>query len=194
MDQYVTGEIIKKLREEKGLTQLELAKKLNVTDKAVSRWETGKGYPDIAILETLSSSLGVSVTELLAGENVSNANRSFNMNRMKFYVCPVCGNVIFASGDAVINCCGIRIFALDVEDDDSEHTICIEKSEDEYYITVDHDMTKKHYISFIAGVKDDGCEIKKLYPEGPAEARFKISRTRYVYCYCNNHGLFRVRV
>ncbi len=194
MDQYITGEIIKRLREEKGLTQLELAKKLNVTDKAVSRWETGKGYPDIAILEPLSAALGVSVTELLTGENVANSNRSFNMNRMKFYVCPVCGNVIFASGDAVINCCGIRLFSLETEDDDNEHKMHIENSEDEYYITIDHEMSKKHYISFIAGVKDDGCEIKKLYPEGPAEARFKTSKTKYLYCCCNKHGLFRVKI
>lgn len=194
MDQYVTGEIIKKLREEKGLTQLELSKIVNVTDKAVSRWETGKGYPDIAILEPLSAALGVSVTELLSGENVANSNRSSNMNRMKFYVCPVCGNVIFASGDAVINCCGIRLFSLETEDDDVEHKMHIENSEDEYYITLDHEMSKKHYISFIAGVKDDGCEIKKLYPEGPAEARFKTSKTKYLYCYCNKHGLFRVKL
>ncbi len=194
MNQYVTGEIIKKLREENGLTQLELAKELNVTDKAVSRWETGKGYPDIAILEPLSVKLGVSVTELLAGENVANANRSFNMTKMKFYVCPVCGNVIVSSGDAVINCCGIRLFALNVEDDDTEHRIHIENIEDEYYITLDHEMSKKHYISFIAGVKDDGCEIKKLYPEGPAEARFKTSRTKFIYCYCNKHGLFKIKV
>lgn len=194
MDQYVTGEIIRKLREDKGMTQLQLSQILNVTDKAVSRWETGRGYPDIAMLEPLSTALGVSVTELLSGEYAANSNRSFNMNRMKFFVCPVCGNVIFASGDAVINCCGIRLYALDVEDDNEGHMINIENIEDEYYITLDHEMTKKHYISFIAGVKDDGCEIKKLYPEGAAEARFKTSRTKYLYCYCNKHGLFRIRV
>ena len=98
MNQYVTGAIIKKLREEKGLTQSELAQKLNVSNKAVSKWETAKGYPDITLIEPLARILGVSVMELLSGNDIINQNRSFNMLRTKLYVCPVCGNVIFATG------------------------------------------------------------------------------------------------
>lgn len=190
MNQYVTGEIIKKLREERRMTQAQLAELLNVSDKAVSKWETGRGYPDIALLEPLAGALGLSVTELLAGESVSNTNRSFNMTRIKFYVCPICGNVITASGEAVISCCGITLPASEPEEADEAHIVNVEKLEDEYYVTISHEMTKSHYISFIAGVKDDGFELKKLYPEGPAEARFKINRTRSLYFYCNKHGLY----
>lgn len=190
MNPYITGDMIRTLREGRNMTQTQLAEKLHVTDKAVSKWETGRGYPDIALLEPLASALGLSVTELLSGVSTENANRSSNMTRMKFYVCPVCGNVIFAAGEATISCCGIRLFALETEKADEAHTVQIEKSEDEYYVTLNHEMTKEHYISFIAAVKDDGCEIKKLYPEGPAEARFKTSRTKYLYYYCNKDGLF----
>ncbi len=109
MDQYVTGAMIKRLREQRNMTQLQLADILNVTDKAISKWETGRGYPDISFMEPLASALGVSVTELLAGEHVVNTNRSFNMLRLKLYVCPICGNVIQSSGEAVISCCGISL-------------------------------------------------------------------------------------
>ncbi len=194
MDAYVTGAIIKRLREEKGLTQAELAEKLSVSDKAVSRWETGRGYPDITLIEPLAAALGVSVAELLAGTSVTNRNRAFNMLRAKFYVCPVCGNMLFASGEAVISCCGITLTPSETEEADEAHTPVIEKIEDEYYVTLAHEMSKEHYISFIAAVTDMGVQIVKLYPEGNAEAYFKRSRVRCLYWYCNRHGMFGKKV
>lgn len=194
MNQYVTGAMIRRLRESKNMTQQQLADKLNVTAKAISKWETGHGYPDISLVEQLADSLGVSIIELFSGENVVNTNRSFNMLRMKYYVCPICGNIVCSTGEAVISCCGIVLPALEAETEDDAHHLCVEQVEDEYYVTIPHDMTKKHYISFIAAVKDDGCEIKKLYPEGNAEAGFKISRTKHLLYYCNIHGLFKVTV
>ena len=194
MDAYVTGAIIRQLREEKGMTQAELAEKLSVSDKAVSRWETGRGYPDITLIEPLASALGVSVSELLAGASVTNRNRAFNMLKAKFYVCPVCGNVLFASGEAVISCCGITLTPLETEEADAAHTPVIEKIEDEYYVTLPHEMSKGHYISFIAAMTDAGVQIVKLYPEGSAEAYFKRSRVRYLYWYCNRDGMFRKKV
>lgn len=194
MKQYVTGMMIKRLREDKNMTQQQLAEKMNVSDKAISKWETGRGYPDISLVEPLADALGVSVIELFSGENVVNTNKSFNMLRLKFYVCPICGNVIYSTGEAVISCCGIVLPALEAESEDDMHHLCVEKVEDEYYITIPHEMSKKHYISYIAAIRDDGCEIKKLYAEGNAEARFKISRTKYLLYYCNVHGLFKVRV
>ena len=176
------------------MTQLQLADQLKVSDKTISKWETGRGYPDIVLLEPLAKALGLSVTELLAGESVRNTNRAFNMKRLKFYVCPICGNVITSSGEAVISCCGITLPPLEPENMDSAHDIHTEQVEDECYITLAHEMSKEHYISFIAGIKEDGCEMKKLYPEGPAEARFKRSGLRWLYYYCNQHGLFRVGV
>ena len=194
MNQYVTGSIIKELRENKKLTQQQLADKLYVSDKTISKWETGKGYPDITLLEPLASELGISVIELMAGKSVINTNKSFNMMKTKFRVCPVCGNIICSTGNTVISCCGILLPSLEVETDDNNHEITIEKSEDEYYVKISHEMTKQHYISFIAAVKDNGYELTKLYPEGEAEARFKIERTQYIYYFCNHHGLFRKKI
>ena len=193
MNQYVTGALIRRLREERKMTQLQLAEELAVSDKAVSRWETGRGYPDVSLLERLAEALGVSLIELMSGEDVVNTNRSFNMRRLKFYVCPICGNVILSAGEAVISCHGIVLPPLEAENADEGHQPEIYRSEDEYYVALPHEMTRTHYISFMAAVTDDSCEIKKLYPEGPAEARFKTSRTEWIYCYCNQHGLFRAK-
>ncbi len=194
MNQYVTGAMIKRLREERKMTQQQLAERINVSDKAVSKWETGRGYPDISLIEPLSAALGVSLIELLSGENVVNENKASDMLRMKLYVCPLCGNVIQSTGKAIVSCCGIVLPPLEAEAEDDAHHLRIETVEDELYVTISHEMSRSHYISFIAAVKDDGCEIRKLYPEWNAEARFKRCRTKTLYYYCNRHGLFKVNV
>ena len=192
MDNYVTGAVIKRLRENKKMTQEELAQKIFVTSKAVSKWETGKGFPDVGLLESPGQALDVSVIELLSGEDITNLNKSCNMVKGKFYVCPICGNVIQTTGEAVISCCGITLPPLEAESPDNEHSLNIETIEDEYYVTLNHPMTKEHYISFIAAISDQGVQLVKLYPEADAQARFKISRVRKLYAYCNRHGLFEV--
>ena len=194
MDKYVTGDVIRRLREAKKLTQEELANRLYVSDKAVSKWETGKGYPDISLLEPLAKALDISVIELLSGNCIRNANRSANMARGKMYVCPVCGNVIQASGEALVSCCGITLPPLEAETPDKEHGISVEVVEDEYYVSVRHPMTKDHYISFLCAVSDMGTQLAKLYPEGNAGARFRIEWVRSVYGCCNRHGLFEVKL
>ena len=191
MDRYVTGAVIRRLRENKRMTQEELAEKLFVSGKAVSKWETGRGLPDVSLLEPLAKALDISVIELLSGEDICNQNQSFNMFKAKFYVCPVCGNVIQSTGDAVISCCGITLPPQEPERTDENHRIQVETVEDEYYVTVDHPMKKDHYISFLAAISDGGIQFVKLYPEGNAEARFKIRRVKRLYAYCNRHGMFR---
>jgi len=173
------------------MTQQQLAAKINVSEKAVSKWETGRGYPDISLIEPLSEALGVSVIELFSGSDVVNTNRSANYQRLRFYVCPVCGNVIESTGEAVVSCCGITLPPLEPEDAGDAHRLAVERSDGEYYVSIPHEMTKTHYISFIAAVRDNGIGLTKLYPEGCAEARFPIARTRYFLYYCNRHGLFR---
>ena len=194
MNQYVTGAMIKRLREEKKISQNKLAEVLGVSDKAVSRWETGRGYPDITLIEPLAAALGVSVIELFSGDDIVNTNKAAKMLRLKLYVCPVCGNVIQAAGETVVSCCGITLPPLEAEPADDSHSVRIEHVEDEYYISVAHEMKKAHHISFITAVRDDGFDTVKLYPEGNAEARFKVRGTRFFYCYCNRHGLFRIPV
>lgn len=194
MDNYITGSTIKRLREAKGITQAQLADKIGVSSKAVSKWETAKGLPDITLIEPLSSALGVSVMELMSGNTVTNKNISSNILRSKFYVCPICGNVIRTTGDALVSCCGITLPALEPEETDEAHEIKIEKVEDEYFVTVGHEMTKTHFISFIAHLTSDKVNFIKLYPEGNAEARFQLRGKGYLYIYCNKHGLMKKKI
>ena len=190
MNQYVTGAVIKELREKNKMTQLQLAEKLRVSDKAISRWETGKGYPDITLLESIADAFSISVTELISGNTVYNANVSANMLRSKLYICPVCGNVIHSMGEAVIHCHGILLTPAEAEETNEDHMIFIERVEDEYFVRIKHEMTKKHYISFIAAISHDRIQMVKLYPEGNAEARVKINGVKRIYFYCNRDGLF----
>ena len=186
--------LVRSLREKKGMTQAELAEKIGVTDKAVSKWETKKGLPDITLIEPLAAALGVSIAELLSGEHAENRNRAGNMLRSGFCVCPVCGNVIFSMGSAAVSCCGVTLSQLEAEEMDAEHEIVIEAVEDEHFITVRHEMTKDHYISFAAWVTLDRAQIVKFYPEGNAETRMQLRGSGNIYIYCNHHGLMRARV
>ena len=194
MNTYITGAVIRKLREEKNMTQLQLAEKVGVSDKAVSKWETSKGLPDISLIEPLAKALGVSVVEFMSGESVTNRNTSSNIMFSKFYVCPVCGNVMHSTGAAVMSCCGITLPPLEAEENDDEHTVTIENVEDEKFITVHHDMTKSHFISFAAYVTSDRMQFVKFYPEGNAETRMQFRGRGYLYIYCNRHGLMRKKV
>ena len=194
MNTYVTGAAIKKLRENKGITQSQLANQIGVSDKAVSKWETAKGLPDISLIEPLAKALGISVTELFSGEQIINKNISSNMLKIKFYVCPVCGNIIHSTGDAVISCCGITLPPLTAENADSEHEIQINRVEDEHFISVNHEMSKSHYISFAAFVTSDRVQIVKFYPEGNAETRFQLRGRGELYFYCNRHGLMKKKI
>lgn len=194
MNPYITGNMIRKLREERKLTQSDLAEQICVSDKTISKWETGKGYPDISLLEPLAHALQVSLIELLSGNDITNRNRSFNMKKLQFYVCPVCGNIIVGTGESVISCCGIILPPLEAEEPDAPHALSVQIVEDEYYVTLNHEMNKAHSISFIAAIRDNGYELFKLYPEGNAEARIPIRQTLAIYCYCTHHGLFKVRL
>lgn len=194
MNTYITGATIRRLREERCITQAELAEMISVSSKTVSKWETAKGLPDISLIEPLAKALGVSVMELMSGNTVINKNISANMLRSKFYVCPICGNVIHASGNAAISCCGVTLPPLEAEECDDDHVITIESVEDEHFLTVKHDMTKQHYISFIAFLSSGRYQMTKLYPEGNAETRLNLRGGGFLYFYCNKHGLFKKKV
>lgn len=194
MNTYVTGNTIRKLRENKHLTQSELGERIGVSDKAVSKWETGKGLPDLTLIQPLAQALDVSVIELMNGEQIINRNRSCNVMRSRLYVCPICGNVIHCTGDAVVSCCGVTLPPLDAEDPDAEHTLLIQRVEDAHFLTISHPMTKTHYISFMAFASSDRFQLVKLYPEGNAEARMQLHGHGILYFYCNRHGLMKKRL
>lgn len=194
MRNCITGKLIKKLREKNNMTQAELAEKLSVSDKTVSKWETGKGLPDISLLQPIAKVFNISVTELMSGTEINNINISANLMRSKFYVCPICGNVIHCMGEASVTCHGCTLTPLKAKETDERHMIFIEKIEDDYYIQIDHDMTKEHYISFVVALSEDKIQYLKLYPEGSAEARFDIRGIKRVLFYCNKDELFSIDI
>ena len=206
MNQYITGSTIKSLREKQNLTQAELAKLLCVSDKTISKWETGRGFPDITFLEPLSKFLKVSIIELLSGNEIINQNKNSNLRKSNFFTCPICGNVIFSVGNALISCCGIQLLPLEVENLSqnkneennnnfiNEHKINLENIEDEIFVSLNHPMEKNHFISWIASISFDSVIITKLYPEQNAECRFKKRGQLKIFAYCNRHGLFEIKV
>ena len=190
MNTYVTGTAIRQLREARGMTQAELAQQIGVSSKTVSKWETAKGLPDITLLQPLAQALGISVIELMNGQPIANRNVSANLLRGKFYVCPLCGNVLQATGSALVSCCGVVLPPMEAEEADEDHAITIEPVEDEHFLTVHHPMTKEHFISFAAFVTCDRVQLVKLYPEGNAETRLQLRGMGKIYYFCNRHGLF----
>lgn len=191
---YVTGKTIKELREKRKLTQKELAEKLQISDKAVSKWETGRGLPDIGIIDDLAKALGVSIAELLTGDCRENENLSGNMKKTHFYVCPICGNIITSVGCGSFNCCGVLLPEQEPEKPDDEHQIFIDTVDNEYSVTMNHPMTKEHYISFLAYVTSSDVETVKLYPEQDISVRFRKKGHGFLYFYCNRHGYFRAAI
>ena len=191
---YVTGNTIKELREKKKYTQKELAERLKISDKAVSKWETNRGLPDIGIIEDLAKVLGVSIAELLTGDCRENENSAGNMKRTHFYVCPICGNIITSVGCGSVTCCGVLLPEQEPEKVEEGHQLVVETVDNEYSVTMAHPMTKIHYISFIAYVTSDAVEMVKLYPEQDISVRFRKKGHGFLYCYCNRHGMFRMLV
>lgn len=192
MDLSKTGNLIAELRREKGLTQKDVAESLGICAKTVSKWETGRGFPDVSIIGELSRLFQVDISRLLQGEMPKIKPEVGNVKRTKFYVCEKCGNLLTSVGNAEIICCGRTLSPLSAKAADEAHRLNIEKIEDEYYITFSHPMTKEHYISFVSYVRFDRVLTVRLYPEQDGELRFPRMRGGKMYYYCNNHGLFEV--
>lgn len=188
------GRLIRELRERRRMTQADLARLVNVSDKAVSKWETGRGYPDIALLEVVAGALGTSSAELLGGHCVENDNVSANMVRSRLYVCPVCGNVVCATGEAHISCHGQVLAPLEAQPATGEHALTARMVEGELLVESDHPMEKGHHLTFLCALSSERAQLVRLYPEGPAQARLMRAGVRDVYVNCSRHGLFRAPV
>lgn len=191
METNRVGRLIYSLRTEKQMTQKQLADAMHISDKTVSKWERGLGYPDVSLLGSLSQILGVNIEKILSGELNPNEADGGNMKRVKFYICPGCGNVITSTGEADISCCGRKVSALTAQPADEEHSLKVEEIEYDYYITFPHEMNKEHYISFIAYVHGDRMLFVRLYPEQGGEVRFpRFGRRGKIYFGCTGHGLW----
>lgn len=189
MDQIKTGELIKKFRIEKRLTQKQLADLLNVSDKAVSKWECGNGCPDISLLTELAGILETDISFLLSGDIEINESEKGNMKKQRFYVCSKCGNIITSTSEASINCCGSKIFPLEMRKAEVTDRLIVEDIGGELYIHSEHEMTKEHYISFVAYLHDNKSMIFKQYPEWNIQITMPIFRSGMLIWYCTKHGL-----
>lgn len=190
MDCSKTGKLIFKLRKEHGMTQKQLADAMNISDKTISKWERGMGCPDVSLLHELSQVLSVNIETLLLGDLDPNRTDGGNMKKIKFYVCPTCGNVITSTSEAEVSCCGRKLNALVAKPSDKDHSPTVTEVENDYYITVTHEMSKTHYIHFVAYVSFDRILLIKLYPEQGAEVRFPKMYGGKLYFGCSQHGLW----
>lgn len=190
MDQMKTGGLIRTLRRRRGLTQLALAERLGVSDKVVSKWERGRGAPDIALLPSLSEALGVDTKALLRGDLEENEMTNGNMKRTRFYICPDCGSLLLSTESGELTCCGRRLSPLPVQKAEGEDRLDAVLSDGEWYITGRHEMRREHYISFLALLSGDTVLIKKLYPEWGLEVRLPRIPNATLLWYCTEHGLF----
>lgn len=191
MDCIKAGKLILSLRKEKNMTQKEIANALNISDKTISKWERGLGCPDVSLLGGLSNILGVNVEKLLIGDLSPNSKNTGNFKKIKFYVCSNCGDIIYSTGKPDVSCCGRKLVPLVDKENDEEHKITIDEIENDYYITIKHEMSKNHYISFVAYVSFDRVQLVKLYPEQNAEIRLPKRQKGNLYVYCSKHGLWR---
>lgn len=191
MDCAKVGKLILQLRKEKGLTQQKLADALNISNKTVSKWECGLGCPDVSLWTELSMLLGADIQKMLEGELTPNRPDSGRIDKIRFYVCPSCRNILVSTSEASIACCGRKLQPLMPKQPLEEHEITIEEMDADYYISIKHEMRKDHYVSFIAYVKNDRILLNRLYPEQSAEARIPVmQRGGNLYLFCVRHGLY----
>ena len=190
MDIGKTGLLIRDLRTKMGMTQKSLADLMNISDKTVSKWERGMGLPDVSLLVELSQIFGVNVDILLTGSMNVSDEKGVNMKNAKFYVCPECRNLVFATGDAEISCCGRKLTALEMKKAEPDEKLSVEIIENDWYITTSHPMTKEHYISFVAFATGEKIEMIKTYPEWDMNVRIQKRGHGKLVWYCTNHGLF----
>ena len=134
------AERLKQIRKEKGLSQEDLAELLDVSRQAVSKWERGCGAPDISLLPALAAALGVEPGVFLQGDLDANRRSNGNMKKIRVYVCPACGNVVFSTDEADVICCGKKLAALRPQKADETQRLTMEIVENEWFVTSAHGM------------------------------------------------------
>lgn len=194
MDNVKIGRLICQLRKENHMTQLQLSELLGVSDKAVSKWERGLGCPELSLLTELSGIFHVDMEKLLSGELNANDVLGGNMKKTRFYVCPVCGNMVAAMTESGVSCCGKKLTALEPQKPEGDETLTVETVENDFYITSGHPMERGHYISFVALLTGDSVLLRKLYPEWGLQVRIPIFAHGKLFWYCTEHGLFSVDI
>ncbi|MBC5730690.1 helix-turn-helix domain-containing protein [Pseudoflavonifractor hominis] len=190
MDCEKIGALIRAARRERGMTQRELGEALHISDRTVSKWECAQGCPDVSLLPALSARLGVDLERMLSGDLEPSREKGDSMKRIRFFVCPHCGNVVTATGEASVSCCGRRLEALTPQRAEGVHRLQAEAVEDEWFLTAEHPMEKGHFLSFVAFVTGERCLLIRTYPEWEMQVRIPRRGHGKLLHYCTEHGLF----
>lgn len=190
MDNQKTGSLIRRLRREQSMTQAQLAAKLGLSDRTISKWERGLGAPEVSLLEELARILCVELSVLLSGECVPHDTIGGNMKQTRFFVCPTCGSIVTSTGNASISCCGRPLSPLEAKKAAEPDKLRCEQVEDEWFITADHPAEKDNYISFVAFATGDSVQLLKQYPEWEMNVRIPRRRHGKLLWYSTTKGLF----
>lgn len=188
MDCKKTGELISRLRKEKGLTQKALADRLNISNKTVSKWECGLGFPDSSLWQQLSEELGADLMHILDGELRLNKKDVGKLTRMSFYVCPDCNGIVFSTSSPSIYCCG-KIIDKKASTWELEDKINLSDVDGELLVSIDHPMNKDGYILFVAMIKNERVSIFRMYPEQSCEVRIPKIKNSLLVAYSTKLGL-----
>ena len=178
------------MRKENHMTQQKLAEKLHVSDKAVSKWERGLGCPEVSLITELSRIFEVDMQNLLSGELNRNELLGGNMKKMKFYVCPICGNLVASMIETSVTCCGRKLKTITPVKATEEEKLSVQIIENDFFISSEHEMTRDHYITFVGLMTSDTVMLKKQYPEWNLQLRIPVFAHGWLLWYCNKHGLF----
>lgn len=189
MDYKKTGKLIKDLRIERGLTQKELAKKINVTEQAISKWERGVGCPDVSLLTLISEIFSVNINDILSGELVKNDFVGGNMKKTKYFVCTECESISLCTGGASVSCCGRKLEALEAKKALENQKLSIDQVEDEWFVSSERPMKKDNYISFVALATGDKLLVFKQYPEWNMQVRIPKKPHGKLLWYSQQDGL-----
>ncbi|MGN0613677.1 MAG: helix-turn-helix domain-containing protein [Porcipelethomonas sp.] len=189
MDNIKTGQLICSMRKEKGMTQQQLGELLNVSDKAVSKWERGLGCPDTSLLPELAEIFGISLESLLSGELTDCVTKGGLMKNLKFYICPECKNIVTSTNEPSVSCCGRTLTPPEPKKAEGSDMLSIERIENDYFITSEHAMTKENYIHFIAFVTGDSVILRRLYPEWNVQVRIPAIGHGKLFYYSDDTGL-----
>ena len=195
MNAEKTGNLIRSLRIKKGLTQKELAQMICVTDKAVCKWEKGRGCPNITLISQLSKVLEVDIQSILQGYLDKNKKIGENMNHLKFCKCPTCGNLVTSIKSVELSCCGNKLSPVSAQTrSDPEYQPVIQEFDGQYSIKFNHPMTKSNYISQVIVVRYDQIMTVNLYAESEAIITIPQVRGIRLFVITNKSELIAVTV
>ncbi|MDO4564356.1 MAG: helix-turn-helix transcriptional regulator [Clostridia bacterium] len=189
-----TGNKIRKLRLEKGLTQRELAESIGVCAKTVSKWECGGGLPDVGLLPPLCKALQCDASALLDDGLSEGSAAVINLRKARFYRCPVCKSFCLGFGNGAVSCCGRRLAPLEPSKAKEPQVPDISLSDGEWFISSGMPMTKEDYVEFIAFAGQDGFLLFPQYPEWELNARIPAHSHGTLFWYSQRDGLLFKRI